>query len=53
MDMQKQIDAMAEELAVQRNILGARAMQLAVANAQLRADLEAANKRIAELEKPA
>ena len=50
MDMQKQIDAMAEEFAAQRNVLADRAVHLAIVNAQLRADLDAAKARIAELE---
>lgn len=52
MDIQIQVDAMAREFAAQRNILGDRAVQLAAENAQLKAELDAARKRISELEKP-
>jgi cell division protein FtsB len=52
MDIQAQVDAMAQEFSNQRGILGDRAVQLAAVNAQLRQEIEALKKRIAELEKP-
>ena len=45
------VNAIIKELAEQRNILGARAAQLAASNAVLSEKLGAAEKRIAELEK--
>lgn len=50
MDIQAQVDAMAQEFAAQRNVLGDRAVQLAAVNAQLRVEIEVLKKRIAELE---
>ena len=52
MDIDAQVQAMAQEFAAQRAILGDRAVQLATVNVQLKAELDAARKRIAELEKP-
>jgi cell division protein FtsB len=51
MDIQKQIDAMAQEFSAQRGVLGDRAVQLAAVNAQLRAEIETLKARIVELEK--
>ena len=45
------VNALVRELAEQRNMLGARAAQLAASNAVLSEKLSAAEKRIAELEK--
>ena len=52
MDIQKQVDAMAQEFSNQRAALGDRAVHLAAVNAQLRAEIEELKKRIAEIEKP-
>lgn len=51
MDLQRQVDAMAQEFSNQRAVLGDRAVQLAAINAELRAEIEALKNRIAELEK--
>ena len=50
MDIQTQIDAMAQEFAAQRQVLGDRAVHLAAITAQLRAEIAALKKRIEELE---
>jgi hypothetical protein len=52
MDIQAQIDAMAQEFASQRGILGDRAVHLAAINAQLRVEIEGLKKRLAEYETP-
>jgi phage shock protein A len=51
MDIQKQVDAMAQEFANQRAALGDRAVVLAAKNAQLSSEIEELKARIAELEK--
>lgn len=52
MDIQKQVDAMAQEFANQRAVLGDRAVHLAAVVAQKNAEIEELKKRISELEQP-
>jgi hypothetical protein len=51
MDLQRQINAMEEEYAAQRTILGTRAVSLAARNAQLMSDKEELEKQVLELKK--
>jgi regulator of replication initiation timing len=53
MDIQKQIDAMAQEFSAQRGVLGDRAVQLAAVNAQLRAEIEELKKKLKQYEEDA
>lgn len=45
------VNAMLQELAIQRSVMGDRAANLAADNAVLRAEVDGLKKRVAELEK--
>ena len=51
-NLELRVQAICQELANQRSILGERAANFAADNAELRAEVEALKARIAELEKP-
>ena len=51
-ELELRATAIAQELSMQRNVIGDRAANLAADNAELRVKVSQLEKRIAELEKP-